>query len=179
MAAVDEDKKRKRGGQPKPIRPVRIEGDVAYVTLTKGFVAVIDAADAAFVGQWNWAARVQPHTVYAQRTEGRTSVQLHRELLGIFDDRLVDHRSCDGLNNRRSNLRVADKSQNQHNKRRPKNNDSGFKGVDFYARDNAWRARIAVGGKRLELGKFDTPELAHAAYVRAAAEHHGDFARGA
>jgi len=180
MAASDDDiQKRKRGGQPKPVRPVRIEGDVAYVTLTKGYVAVIDAADAAFVGRWNWCVRGTPHTAYANRTEGRTTVQLHREIMGVTDERTVDHRSCDGLDNRRSNLRIADGSQQQHNKRRPANNGSGFKGVHFFKRDQNWRARLMVGGKRLHLGSFETPELAHAAYVEAAKVHFGEFARAA
>lgn len=92
----------------KAIRPVRIEGDVAYVPLTKSYTAVIDAADADLVGQWNWIAQVRPHAVYAFRTTERDAngkqhtVFLHRLLMGFPASR-VDHADCDALNNRRKN----------------------------------------------------------------------------
>ena len=40
------------------IRPIRVEGNVAYITLTKGYVAIIDALDVPIVSGFNWCARV-------------------------------------------------------------------------------------------------------------------------
>jgi hypothetical protein len=40
-----------------------------------------------------------------------------------------------------------------------------------------WFAQISVDGRSKHLGRFPTPEQAHAAYVAAAREHYGEFAR--
>lgn len=88
----------------------------------------------------------------------------------------LDHRNVDPDDNRWSNLRVAvSRSHNSANRRRQSNNTSGFKGV--YKARARWRARIDVGGKRMNLGTFDTPEEAHAAYFNAASLYFGEFAR--
>lgn len=41
-----------------------------------------------------------------------------------------------------------------------KSNTSGYRGVNWHKRDEAWVSRIAVKGKRLNLGYFDSPGLA-------------------
>lgn len=91
----------------------------------------------------------------------------------------IDHIDGDPQNNRLTNLREATVSQNQANARRRANNTSGFKGVNFHKRGRKWQARIRVNGKSLYLGFFDSREAAHAAYVAAARELFGEFARAA
>ena len=161
----------------------RIEGDLAYLTLTKGYTAVIDAADVELVGRYAWTARVRPHGVYAFRKVRSGSkpkvVHLHRVLMNPPADLHVDHIDCDPLNNRRSNLRLATNSQNQWNSKRYRNNTSGFKGVSFHKNNNKWAANIQHNGKQRHLGNFDSPEEAHAAYCKAAEEFFGEFARAA
>ena len=90
----------------------------------------------------------------------------------------IDHIDGDGLNNSFMNLRKASDAQNKGNCKRYKNNSSGYKGVSWSKNRSKWRARIAVNRKERHLGFFDTPELAHMAYCKAAAELHGEFARG-
>ncbi len=90
----------------------------------------------------------------------------------------VDHKDGDGLNNRWDNLRVATRSQNHANSKRASDNTTGFKGVRKQ-RNGRYQARIAIKGKRLHLGTFQTPEAAHAAYCKAAKELFGEFARTA
>jgi hypothetical protein len=86
----------------------------------------------------------------------------------------IDHRNEIKGDNRFSNLREASRIQNAWNTGAHKNNTSGHKGVDLsYGK---WRARIRVGSKRVNLGVFDSAEDASAAYERAAAQHHGNFA---
>ena len=87
----------------------------------------------------------------------------------------VDHINGNKADNRKKNLRLASRNQNRYNCPIQKNNTSGFKGVS--PRGNKWRALIYSNGKRYFLGDFPTPELAHMAYCKAAAELHGDFAR--
>ena len=164
---------------PRPIRTIRIEGDVAYVTLTKGYTAVIDAADVHLVEGRNWSASVDPHAVYAVWTalarKGQSTVRMHRVITNASQDEQVDHRDHDGLNNRRSNLRLVTSSQNQHNSRMPNSNTSGYKGVSWDAQSAKWKAQICLQGKRFFLGRFDTAEEAHVAYCRASESLHGEY----
>ena len=166
---------------PKQIRPIRVCGDVAYITLTQGRTAIIDAADIHLVDAWCWSAFSQTHTEYARRSGGigtkKRTVLLHRELMGEPDGLQIDHRDGDGLNNRRSNLRVATRSQNMHNRSAYCNNKSGFKGVDFRKEGGKWRAKIRINNKEKHLGMFDSPEEAHEAYCRASEKYHGEFGR--
>ncbi len=89
----------------------------------------------------------------------------------------IDHINCNPADNRIANLRAATRSQNECNKRLKSNNRSGYKGVSWYARHSKWQASIRINGKSRGLGFYATREEAHAAYLRASAEMHGEFAR--
>jgi hypothetical protein len=91
----------------------------------------------------------------------------------------IDHIDRNRSNNRISNLRQATKSQNRANTIAFSNNRSGFKGVHFCRGhlNKPWRALINHQGKRTHLGRFATPEEAHAAYAAAANQMFGEFAR--
>lgn len=91
----------------------------------------------------------------------------------------VDHVKGDRSDCRWEKIREASSSQNMANRKVGSNSTSGFKGVSFRKREGRWCARVQCGKKRHELGLFDTPELAHAAYVSAANEYFGAFARAA
>jgi hypothetical protein len=89
----------------------------------------------------------------------------------------IDHIDRIRTNNAFGNLRESTRNGNAWNKGRQINNTSGFKGVSYYKRYNKYMASIRVNRKQINLGYFTTPEAAHAAYCRAAREHHGEFAR--
>ena len=90
----------------------------------------------------------------------------------------ADHENLDQSDNRWCNIREAGFAQNRINRRRQKNNQSGFKGVSWNKTSKRWIAYLSVGGKNKHLGCFKTPELAHAAYLGAAQKQYGEFARG-
>jgi hypothetical protein len=165
------------------IRRITIDGDVARVPLTRGFMAIIDTADVPLVEGFNWYADEKSGTVYAATTVlldngNQCTLYLHRRVLGLTISTVhVDHIDGNGLNNQRSNIRPCSRSENMRNRGAYRNNTSGFKGVFWFARDRRWRARIRVDGKDKHLGFFDDPEAAHEAYCAAAAELHGEFAR--
>lgn len=91
----------------------------------------------------------------------------------------LDHRDTNPANNRWVNLREATKSQNMMNRGAQSNNRIGLKGVSWHATMKKYRARIFVGGKEIPLGYFGTPKEAHAAYIEAAKQYYGEFARAA
>jgi hypothetical protein len=101
---------------------------------------------------------------------------MHREILGLKkgDIHTGDHRNHDTLDNRRSNLRIATRVEQQRNKRKNSKNTSGFKGV--YPKNKGYAAAIKVGGKQIYLGTRKTAEAAHVLYREAALRLHGEFA---
>lgn len=84
----------------------------------------------------------------------------------------VDHINGDRTDNRFENLREANWSENQHNRRLQRNNKSGYHGVSWDSCAGKWRAGIRANGRGVNLGSYDTPQEAHAAYLRAKAAMH-------
>jgi hypothetical protein len=105
-------------------------------------------------------------------------ISIHREIMNAPDGLLVDHKNGDGLDNRRSNLRLATHSQNQCNKLKIKTKvTSQYVGVHFDKRRSQWATSIRNNGKTIWLGRFDSEIDAAKAYDQAAKKHHGEFAR--
>jgi hypothetical protein len=99
---------------------------------------------------------------------------LHRlaflDMTGAFPDGDIDHIDGNGLNNKWENLRVVDAIENGKNKKRYKNNASGYQGVSFYNLTKRWRAAISIDGKKKHLGYFDTFEEAKERRIKAEKE---------
>ena len=108
----------------------------------------------------------------------RVNEEMHRKIVGLVkgDKRQVDHLNGNRLDNRRCNLRICTHAQNMRNKGAHPSNTSGFKGVSYLKRSGKWKAVIYSDKKQKHLGTFETPELAHEAYKRAAIQLHGEFA---
>lgn len=149
------------------------------IYLSQGQVAKVDDADFDWLSKWKWCAKYDPtqSKYYAVRWQGKSgNLSMARAILGAVDSPLqVDHRNGDSLDNRRENLRLATPSQNTANRRKPKSNTSGFKGVGWSKDHKKWVAYYGKGCKKI--GYFDTPEKAHEAYKAKMIEVFGEFAR--
>lgn len=89
----------------------------------------------------------------------------------------IDHENEIKSDNIWTNLREATNQQNKGNVTSYSNNTSGFKGVSFDKSRNKYEASISINCKKKHLGRFDTPELASAAYAEAAKIHFGEFSK--
>lgn len=147
------------------------------VQLNNGFVALVDDVDFERVSDIKWCAMKNNNVVYAKSSDHNHQYSMHRLILNAPRSIRVDHIDRDGLNNQRGNLRLCTATQNAQNQTLKKSNTSGFKGVNWEERDQAWRARIVVGGKRISLGSFKSAAVAALAYDLAAVNYFGDFAR--
>lgn len=92
---------------------------------------------------------------------------------------MIDHIDGDRLNNRISNLREADFSENAHNSALPTTNTSGHRCVFFYKRTGKWRAQVSARGVAQHVGYFATKEQAIAAADRTLSALHGEYRRAA
>lgn len=91
---------------------------------------------------------------------------------GEWPDGQIDHINRVKQDNRISNLRVTNNSENQQNTLTNSRNKSGFKGVVWYPRTLKWRVEIMKNGKSFRLGHFVNIEDAKNAYVQAAKALH-------
>lgn len=143
--------------------------------------ALVDAEDANRVLALRWSPKISaPNTIYAKTGNGRRHpfIYLHRFILGLSSgDPVVDHRNGDGRDNRKSNLRMCTKRQNQWNHFKHTNNTSGFKGVYWQINRNKWNASITVNRSKTHIGTYDSKIDAAIAYDNAARDHFGEFAR--
>lgn len=146
-----------------------------------GKFAYCDWADFDLVkGYWWRQSTRRGSTVYAQAHSthskaDRKRITMHGLIMGPPQGMVVDHINGDGLDNRRSNLRIVTVQQNSFNQPSRKGS-SKFKGVCFDKETSKWRATIRVGGKKVSLGRHESEEDAAHAYNTAAKEHFGEHA---
>jgi hypothetical protein len=88
----------------------------------------------------------------------------------------VDHIDHNGLNNRRSNLRLCTAQQNARNHRPQLRGSSKYKGVSWRQDGKVFRALIWHNGKSINLGRFKNEIDAAKAYDKAAKKYFGEFA---
>lgn len=134
--------------------------------------ALIDLEDADLVLAHRWALHKSNKTCYAFTEIAGRKTYLHRLIMRLphGDTREVDHVHHNGLDCRKSEMRVCSRSQNCLNTRKFKGR-SLLKGVIFEVLKGRWRARIYYSKTvRKSLGYFDSEQEAHEAWLRAAAE---------
>lgn len=154
------------------------------IPLTRDKHALVDDEDYERLSKFSWHAQMARGGLYeyAVRSyryagEWRTRM-MHWDILGV---KWVDHINGNGLDNRRSNLRKATRSQNHANSRKwgsgnNRRTTSRYKGVMWDKREGRWRAAITVQGRRVHLGYHASELSAARAYDKAAVEHFGEFA---
>lgn len=87
---------------------------------------------------------------------------------GTLPEDEIDHVNGIKDDNRMENLRTVDHQTNMQNLRKAlSTNKLGLLGVQARCDGKKWCARIIANGAQHHLGSFDTPELAHEAYLAA------------
>lgn len=89
---------------------------------------------------------------------------------GEWPPEQIDHINGDGTDNRIINLRACSNDENQKNLGLRKTNSSGLTGVRWDRQRQKWAAHIRVDGKVTQLGRFNSKEHAHAAYLQRRSE---------
>lgn len=117
--------------------------------------ALVDAADVALVDGRRWTIQRAPGDLrYAinQRSVGGRNKQtlMHRLILGEEAREHTDHKSGDGLDNRRENLRPCSHAENMQNRNR-----HALRGINQLP-SGRWRVRV----RDMHCGVFDTVDEA-------------------
>ncbi len=151
------------------------------IPLSQGKVALVDDVEFDLLSVNKWCAQKDRRTYYAVRSitiapNKEKRVWMHREILGLTVGQFADHINGNGLDNRRSNLRIATTSQNGANRRVGRNNTSGVKGVAWHKGSKKWQSSICVRGRMIQLGRFYDLKSAECIYKLAAFKFFGEFA---
>ena len=150
--------------------------DIRYIPLTQGKFAIVDAEDYDWLSRYDWFAMKSKQTYYAHRHSNGKILSMHREIMRAPKGMICDHKNHNGLNNRKSNLRICTIRQNARNRQARTGCSSGYKGVYWSKRYKKWRARISFECRRIHLGNFFDEIKAALAYDDKAAELFGEFA---
>jgi hypothetical protein len=147
-----------------------------------------------FTGLWRWRKNIgrakKGHEAGTYRKDGYKTIEVFNyEFLGHrlawfymtneWPEKGIDHRDTNTSHNCWHNLRKANQHQNSGNQRLAIHNTSELKGVSYDKERAKWGAWIKSDGKSRHLGRFDCPAAAHFAYLIAADEAFGEFARNA
>ena len=151
----------------------KFDGDIVIgITSNTGNEFLIDKEDCPKVSEHTWLETDQGYII--THIEGR-NVRLHRFILDIYDDRMVDHINRNKRDNRKSNLRIVTKQQNSINRIASKKSKTGIKGVSLLP-NGMYIARIMKDGKNIHLGCYQTIDEAKYARGKAEIELFGEFA---
>jgi hypothetical protein len=147
------------------------------IKLTQQQVALVDDEDYEYLNQWNWYAQKSANTFYAVRNDYSNNkhkrVFMHKLIMTMCNKK-VDHIDRNSLNNQKSNLRYATRSQNSINVIHK--NLSGYRGVSYHKRLKKFIVQIRINGRNRHFGYFDNLILAAKKYNFLAKKYHGEFA---
>ena len=140
------------------------------IPLTQGKFAIVDDEDYPDLSKYRWYAVKLGNTYYARRhplgKKGNGGfIHMHRIVAGTPKGRDTDHINGNGLDNRRGNLRVVTRRENQQNRHTRKT--SKYPGVSWDWQNQKWRASIKAKGKQHNLGRYDDEETAGLVYAMA------------
>lgn len=136
--------------RPRKLNKIIVKDNHAEVIITspkRGIhIAVIDIDDVNKIKNHTWC--------FAKGYAYAWSVgQMHRLIMNYPPNKEIDHIDRNRLNNRKSNLRICTRWENQQNKETSNNE---FPGISWHKRDELFYSRISVNGKRIYLGQFRT-----------------------
>ena len=164
-------------------RPAIIKGNTAYIPLginAKDGYTLVDSDLYWLADEHKWTLdsgkRYAVTGTFYHDGKRKTLTYLHRVVMGLDSEGLVDHISRDRLDNRRNNLRLVDNRVNQINTDL-RGGTSQYRGVIWDKRRGKWRARIKNYGTNIVLGYYDVEADAARAYNEAAIKHFGEYAK--
>ena len=152
-----------------------VDGKVATVYTSNNEAFLVDSEDLERVLKICW---VIDERGYCHGRDSQTGkyILLHRYIMKATNGAsVVDHINGNTRDNRKSNLRLCSKSQNNMNRNEISKYRSERVGVCWCKKKNKWRAYITVEAKSIHLGYFDKKEDAIQARIDGEVKYFGDY----
>lgn len=144
--------------------------------IRENIYTLIDDKDIDLVTKSHWNLSGNGYVVrHAKKDNKYTKVYLHREILNPDNGVYVDHINGNPLDNRRQNLRLCNKSQNNINRGKRGGTSSIYKGVSLDTTRQKWVAKLKLPNKQVYIGRFENERHAAMAWDIWAREFHGEF----
>lgn len=158
-----------------------LSGDFGIGYTSKGDEFWFDKEDYELISKYNWFKHHNYFEAHIPMTKPRRTINLHRLVMGMSDKKYdfttdVDHIITENkFDNRKCNLRIVNKCQNNTNKVIQKNNTSGVPGVQKASKSTNWEVYININKKHTYLGTYK--DFNEAVSVRKAAEdkYYGEY----
>lgn len=139
----------------------------------KGNYFIFDLEDYDKIKDYTWRKSNDGHWNYRN---GNNTLQLsHIILPEIPKYQIIDHKDKNPDNNRKNNLRPANKQTNAQNSKISKKNTSGVIGV-CKTSSNKWRAYLTINKKQIGLGIYEKFEDAVKARLKGERKYFKEFA---
>jgi len=133
--------------------------------------ALIDIDDIPMAKKHKWSIDGRGYV-----TTSEYPYTLHRFVMGDPKGLEVDHVFHNLFDNRKSQLRVATRSQNNMNHGLSSHNTSGYKGISYRKASGTWEVYIHQFGKKVSLGDYKDINNALARRKEAEEIYFGDYA---
>jgi len=141
----------------------------------KGDTFTIDREDYDKVSQYCWRIDRKGYVIANSRNGTNKIIWIHRLIMDAKPDMVVDHINWNKQDNRKCNLRVATKTQNNINIKRKSNNTTGYTGVSYIKRTGKYRAAISLNKNKIYLGDYSDLNDAIEARHKAELKYHGEW----
>lgn len=147
---------------------------IGYTSKDEEFL--FDLEDYDLIKNYCWHKDKQGY-IAANDYKYKNKIFLHRLIMGFPKDLLIDHKYGEEsrYDNRKLNLRIATRLENNRNHKVCSTNTSGVTGVCWDKSRNKWVAQIIVDNKNIYLGRFANFDDAVKARKRAEEKYFGEF----
>lgn len=145
--------------------------------IVDGEVFYFDIEDLSIIQSRSWYKDKDGYLVHSYFYHGkRCFVSFHRLVMKAKPNEVVDHINHKRADNRKSNLRICKRIENDRNRGLYITNTSGIAGVHFDKQRNKWIASITYNNKKLFIGRFELKEAAIKARLAKEIELFQEFA---
>ena len=154
-----------------------LSGEYGIGYTFKGEEFYFDLEDYEKIKDYCWSINNQGYVVTKNNDD--QYILMHRLILDLKQyttGNEVDHIKHRKYDNRKSQLRIVTRSQNQMNTSIRVNNTSGKTGINWSKSHNKWQVRISKNKSRVEIGYFDSFQDAIKARERAEKKYHKEWA---
>ena len=148
-----------------------------FIPLTKNQFALVDDESFDYLNQWKWKLDSKGYAVRqtSRKLPPRKNIYMHREIVKTPEGMFTDHKNFNRLDNRKENLRICTKRQNQIHQFNSRNK-TGYRGISWNERDKAWVVQISTELGIVKRKQVKDKELAIQIYKELSKEYYGEFA---
>jgi hypothetical protein len=152
---------------------------VLEIQLEKGTI-LVDDDDWEYLNEFSWYIS---HTGYSYTgiwmkfKQTTKQVKMERFIMRVPKGFIIDHINGNRCDNRKENLRLVTKQENNINRCKRSGCPTTYKGLTWIAKERRWKVRVKLDGKEYYVGRFVNEIDAAHAYDFKALELFGEIAR--